>query len=187
LKLPQAAIPITRITCASDSSLFERTFRIWEELTDERGDKYPAELAQATWRRVPNQTMGQLAASFERPSRSDTILIETDNADNPPIELHEFRGYYPTTRVIFASTRLQPIALYYGNDEAGTPRYDAKLMAAQLLRSERTAAALGPQETLKSERVTETLSGSARYIFWGVLGIVVAALLLLISRLLPKV
>jgi hypothetical protein len=187
LKLPQAAIPVTRITCASDSSLFERTVRMWEELADERGDKYASELAQATWRRVPNQTMGQLAASFERPSRSDTILIETDNADNPPIELHEFRGYYRATRVIFASTRLQPIALYYGNDEAGTPRYDAKLMAAQLLRSERTAAALGPQETLKSERVTETLGGSARYIFWGVLGIVVAALLLLISRLLPKV
>jgi hypothetical protein len=186
LKLPQAGIPITRITCASDSPLFERTFRVWEELTDERGNKYPAELAQPTWRRVPNQTTGQLAASFERPPRSDTILIETDNGDNPPIELHEFRGYYPATRVIFASTRSQPLALYYGNDEAASPRYDAKLMAAQLLRSERTAAALGPQETLKSERVTETLRGSARYIFWGVLGIVVVALLLLISRLLPK-
>jgi len=186
LKLPQAGIPITRITCASDSPLFERTFRVWEELTDERGNKYPAELAQPTWRRVPNQTTGQLAASFERPPRSDTILIETDNGDNPPIELHEFRGYYPATRVIFALTRSQPIALYYGNDEAASPRYDAKLMAAQLLRSERTAAALGPQETLKSERVTETLRGSARYIFWGVLGIVVVALLLLISRLLPK-
>ncbi len=186
LKLPQAAVPITRITCASDSPLFERTFRIWEELTDERGNKDPAELAQITWRRVPNQTAGQLAASFERPPRSDTILIETDNGDNPPIELHEFRGYYPATRVIFASAGSQPIALYYGNDEAATPRYDAKLTAAQLLRSERTAAALGPQETLKSERVTETLSGSARYIFWGVLGIVVVALLLLISRLLPK-
>ncbi len=183
LKLPQAAVPITRITCASDSPLFERTFRIWEELTDERGNKDPAELAQVTWRRVPNQTAGQLAASFERPPR---ILIETDNGDNPPIELHEFRGYYPATRVIFASAGSQPIALYYGNDEAATPRYDAKLTAAQLLRSERTAAALGPQETLKSERVTETLSGSARYIFWGVLGIVVVALLLLISRLLPK-
>jgi Protein of unknown function (DUF3999) len=187
LKLPQAAIPITRITCASDSPLFERTFRIWEELTDERGDKYAAELAQATWRRVPNQTTGQLAASFERPPRSDTILIETDNGDNPPIELHEFRGYYPATRVIFASAGSLPIALYYGNDEAATPRYDVKLMAAQLLRSERMAAALGPQETLKSERVTEMLSSSARYIFWGVLGIVVVALLLLISRLLPKV
>ncbi|PYK98859.1 MAG: hypothetical protein DME32_13590, partial [Verrucomicrobia bacterium] len=79
LKLPQAAIPITRITCASDSSLFERTFRIWEELTDERGDKCADELAQETWRRVPNQPAGQLAASLERTPRSDTILIETDN------------------------------------------------------------------------------------------------------------
>ena len=60
-------------------------------------------------------------------------------------------------------------------------------MAAQLLRSERTAAALGPQETLKSERVTEMLTGSARYIFWGALGIIVVSLLVLISRLLPKV
>ena len=186
LKLPQAATPITHITCASDSSLFERTFRIWEELTDERGDKYAGVLAQATWRRVPNQPAGQLAAALERTPRSDTILIETDNGDNPPIELHDFRGYYPATRVIFTSAKSQPTALYYGNDEAAAPRYDAKLIAAQLLRSERMAAALGPQETLKSERVRETLSGSARYIFWGVLGIVVVALLVLISRLLPK-
>ena len=186
LKLPQAATPITRITCASDSSLFERTFRIWEELTDERGDKYADELAQATWRRVPNQPVGQLAASLERTPRSDTILIETDNGDNPPIELHDFRGYYPATRVIFTSAKSQPTALYYGNDEAAAPRYDAKLIAAQLLRSERIPAAFGPQETLKSERVRETLNGSARYIFWGVLGIVVVALLVLISRLLPK-
>ena len=187
LKLPQAAIPITRITCTSDSPLFERTFRIWEELTDERGNKYPGELAQPTWRRVPNQPARQLAASFEHPPRSDTILIETDNGDNPPIELHEFRGYYPATRVIFASAGSRAIALYYGNDQAATPRYDAKLMAAQLLCSERRAAALGPQENLKSERTTEMLSGSARYIFWGALGIVVVALLVLISRLLPKV
>jgi hypothetical protein len=187
LKLPQAAIPITRITCVSDSPLFERTFRIWEELTDKHGNNYPGELAQPTWRRVPNQPARQLTASFERPPRSDTILLETDNGDNPPIELHEFRGSYPAIRVIFASTGSQPIALYYGNDEAAAPRYDAKLMAAQLLHSERMAAALGPQETLNSERVTEMLSGSARYIFWGALGIVVIVLLLLISRLLPKV
>jgi hypothetical protein len=187
LKLPQAAVPITRITCASDSTLFERTLRVWEEVRDDRGDKYPGELAQAMWHRVPNQSVGQLAASLERPPRGDTIMIETDNGDNPPIELHDFRGYYPVARIIFTSAKSQPIALYYGNDEAVAPRYDAKLMAAQLLRSDRMMAALGPQETLKSERLTETLSGSARYIFWGALGIVVIALLILISRLLPKV
>ena len=118
--------------------------------------------------------------------KTDTVLIETDNGDNSPIELHDFRGYYPVTRIIFASSKSQSIALYYGNEEAAAPRYDAKLIAAQLLRSERTPAALGSQEILKSERVTETLTGSARYIFWGVLGIVVIALLVLISRLLPK-
>lgn len=186
LKLPQAAIPITRISCASDSSLFERTFRLWEELTDERGDKYPSELAQATWRRVPSQPAGPLVVSLERTPRSDTILIETENGDNPPIELHDFRGYYPATRVIFTSAKSQPIALYYGNDEASAPRYDAKLVAAQLLRSEKIAAVLGSQETLKTERVRETVRGSARYIFWGALGIVVVALFALISRLLPR-
>ncbi|PYL46994.1 MAG: hypothetical protein DMF40_10270 [Verrucomicrobia bacterium] len=186
LKLPQAALPLRRVSCASTSALFERTFRFWEELTDERGDQYSRELAQTTWRRVPNQPAGQLAASFAAPPKTDTVLMETDNGDNPPIELHDFRGYYPATRIIFASSKSQSIGLYYGNEEANAPRYDAKLIAAQLLRSERTPAALGAQEILKSERVAETLTGSARYIFWGVLGIVVIALLVLISRLLPK-
>ena len=71
-----------------------------------------------------------------------------------------------------------------GNETAD--RAAIKHFATQLLRSERTSATLGPQEILKSERVAETLTGSARYIFWGVLGIVVIALLVLISRLLPK-
>ena len=171
LKLPQAALPLRRVSCASTSALFERTFRFWEELTDERGDQYSRELAQTTWRRVPNQPAGQLAASFAAPPKTDTVLMETDNGDNPPIELHDFRGYYPATRIIFASSKSQSIGLYYGNEEANAPRYDAKLIAAQLLRSERTPAALGAQESLKSERVAETLTESARYIFLGCLGL----------------
>jgi Protein of unknown function (DUF3999) len=186
LKLPQAALPVRRVSCASSSALFERTFRFWEELTDERGDQYPRELEQTTWQRVPNQPAGRLAASLAVPPKTDTVLMETDNGDNPPIELHDFRGYYPVTRIIFVSSKSQSIALYYGNEEAAAPRYDAKLIAAQLLRSERTSAGLGSQEILKSERVAETVTGSARYIFWGVLGLVVIGLLIVISRLLPK-
>src|SRR5262249_41618063 len=94
LKLPQAGLPLTHVTCASTSALFERTFRFWEELTDERGDQYPREIAQTTWRRVPNQPAALLAASFAAPPKTDTILMETDNGDNPPIELSNFRGYY---------------------------------------------------------------------------------------------
>lgn len=185
LKLPQA-LPLRRVSCASTSALFERTFRFWEELTDERGDQYARELAQTTWQRVPNQPSRQLAVSFAGPPKTDTVLIETDNGDNPPIELQDFRGYYPVTRIIFVSSKSQSIKLFYGNEEAPAPRYDAKLMAAQTLRSKRAPAALGPQEILKSERMAETLTESTRYAFWGVLGIVVIALLVLISRLLPK-
>ena len=135
---------------------------------------------------MPNQPSRQLAVSFAGPPKTDTVLIETDNGDNPPIELQDFRGYYPVTRIIFVSSKSQSIKLFYGNEEAPAPQYDAKLMAAQLLRSKRAPAALGPQEILKSERMAETLTGSTRYAFWGVLGIVVIALLVLISRLLPK-
>jgi hypothetical protein len=62
------------------------------------------------------------------------------------------------------------------------------LIADQLFRAERASATLGAQERpdSKTERITQTLSGSARSIFLGVLGVVVVALLLLISRLLPK-
>lgn len=186
LKLPQAALPLKRVSCSSTSALFDRTFRFWEELTDERGDEYAHELSQINWQRVPNQPAKELAVSFTDPPKTDTILMETDNGDNLPVELHDFRAYYPVTRIIFASRKSQLTALYYGNEEANAPSYDAKLIAGQLLRSELTPAALGPQETLKSERAKETLAGSARYAFWAALGIVVIALLVLISRLLPK-
>ena len=119
LTLPQAGLPIERISCASNSTLFERTFRVWEELTDDRGNNYPSELAQLTWRRLPNQHPGPLVTSLQHPLKGDTILIETDDGDNPAIELHDFRAYYFVTRLIFTSPVSRPIALYYGNEELG--------------------------------------------------------------------
>ncbi|MEP6936657.1 MAG: DUF3999 family protein, partial [Chthoniobacterales bacterium] len=56
VKLPQASLPVSQITCASSSGLFERSIRVWEEPTDERGDKYPRERGRATWRRTPDQS-----------------------------------------------------------------------------------------------------------------------------------
>jgi hypothetical protein len=62
------------------------------------------------------------------------------------------------------------------------------LVASQLLRSERIPAGAGEEENLKgtSSLVSETLTGSARYVFWGILAVVIVTLLFLISRLLPK-
>jgi len=190
LKLPQAGIPITRITCAADSALFQREMRLWEEATDDRGDKFPRELGHATWKRVPGETAREFAIHLDVVPTSDMLLLETDNGDNPAIKLHNFRGHYPVSRIVFktASDSTQPVWIYYGNPDAASPRYDVALVADQLFRAERASATLGRQENMhsKTERMIQTLSGSSLYIFWSVLGIVVAALLLLISRLLPK-
>ena len=190
LKLPQAGIPITRITCAADSALFQREMRLWEEATDNRGDKFPRELGHAAWKKVPGETTRDFAIHLDVAPRGDTLFLETDNGDNPAITLHDFRGHYPVTRVIFKtpSDSTQPIWIYYGNSGAASPRYDVALIADQLLRAERTPATLGRQEDMhsKSERIIQTLSGSSLYIFWGVLGVVVIGLLVLVSRLLPR-
>jgi Protein of unknown function (DUF3999) len=190
LKLPQAGILITRITCVADSALFEREMRLWEETADDRGDKFPRELGHATWKKVPGETTQEFAIHLNLAPRSDTLFLETDNGDNPAIKLHDFRGHYPVSRVVFkaASDSTQPIWIYYGKPDAASPRYDVALIADQLLRAERAPATLGQQENMhsKTERIIRTLSGSSLYIFWGVLAIVVIALLLLISRLLPK-
>jgi hypothetical protein len=118
------------------------------------------------------------------------LFLETDNGDNPGIALHDFRGHYPVSRVVFktASDSIQPIWIYYGNPDAASPHYDVALVADQLFRAERAPATLGRQENMdsKTERIVQTLSGSSLYVFWGVLGVVVAGLLLLIARLLPK-
>ena len=139
---------------------------------------------------MPNQATREFAIHLDVAPRSDTLFLETDNGDNSPIDLHGFRGDYPVTRVVFkaAPDSTQPIWIYYGNPDAASPRYDVALIADQLFRTERASATLGPQENMgsKTERITKTLTGSARYIFCGTLGVVVVGLLLLISRLLPK-
>ena len=164
--------------------------RLWEEAADDRGDKFPRELGHATWKKVPGETTREFAIHLDVAPRSGTLFLETDNGDNPAIKLHDFRGHYPVSRVVFktASDSTQPIWIYYGNPDTASPRYDVALIADQLFRAERATATLGRQENMhsKTERIIQTLSGSSLYIFWGVLGVVVAALLLLISRLLPK-
>jgi hypothetical protein len=190
LKLPQPGVAITRLVCTSSSPLFHRQMRLWEEVTDERGDKFASELGRATWDQTPNSPKRDLAIELNARPKSDTLFLETDNGDNPAIELRDFRGYYPVTRVIFKATPdpARPVWLYYGNLDATAPRYDLTLVAGELLKAERGTVTAGPEENLspKPSLVGQTLTGSTRYIFWGALALVVIVLLAIMSRFLPK-
>jgi Protein of unknown function (DUF3999) len=190
LKLPQPRLPITRLACTSSSPLFHRQMRLWEEVTDERGDKFASDLGRATWDQTPNSPKGDLVIELNARPQSDRLFLETDNGDNPAIELRDFRSYHPVTRVVFKATPdpAQPVWLYYGNLDATAPRYDLNLVASELLKAERSTVAAGAEENLSAEPsfVGQTLTASTRYIFWGALALVVIVLLAIMSRFLPK-
>jgi hypothetical protein len=190
LKLPQPGLPMTRLVCTSSSPLFHRQMRLWEEVTDERGDKFASELGRATWDQTPNSQKRDLVIELNARPTSDTLFLETDNGDNPAIELRDFRSYYLVTRVVFKVTPdpARPVWLYYGNLDATAPRYDLALVAGELLKAERGTVAAGPEESLsaKPSFAGQTLTGSTRYIFWGALALVVIVLLAIMSRFLPK-
>ena len=164
--------------------------RLWEEVTDERGDKLASELGRATWDQTPDTPKRDLVIELNARPKSDTLFLETDNGDNPAIELRDFRSYYPVTRVVFKTTPdpTQSVWLYYGNLNATAPRYDLTLVAAELLKAERGTVAAGAEEDLspKPLLVGQTLTRSTRYIFWGALALVVIVLLAIVSRFLPK-
>jgi len=190
LKLPQAGLPITRLSCISLSPLFQRDMRLWEEQTGPRGEKYPRELGCATWQRTPGTPSHELIIALTQSPQTDTLFLETDNGDNPAIDLRDFRCHYPVTRIVFkaANDAAQPIWLYYGDSEACTPRYDLNLISAQLLRSEKSRATVGGEEPTKATRSTraEEATEAGGILFWCVLAGVVAVLLVIVSRLLPK-
>ncbi|MEA3212023.1 MAG: hypothetical protein QOE70_5080 [Chthoniobacter sp.] len=190
LKLPQPALPLTRLACTSGTALFERELRLWEEVPDERGDKYPRELGRATWRRTPGRPAVDLVLEFAQKPATDSLLLETDNGDNPPIDVNSARAWYPVTRLVFktAAPADPPFRLYYDNRQANPGRYDLSLVAPQLLAAEKSIATLGPEEGAKKSAwlESESLSGPRRILFWAALTAVVLGLLLVLARLLPK-
>lgn len=164
--------------------------QLFETLNNAPGEAERSQLGTATWRQTAEQKPHDLVIDLTRPPASDTLTLETDNGNNPPIELRDFRGYCPVTYLVFKTPTdsAAPLWLYYGNADAAAPRYDARLVARELLASDRSAATTGPEEPLNghANAFGDTLTGSSRYIFWVILAGVVVGLLTVVARLVPK-
>jgi hypothetical protein len=188
LKLPQP-LPLADVTCASSSPLFERTMRLGEEVPDDRGATFSVDLGGAVWKRTPGDGQRVFVLPLDKPPRSALLNLETDNGDNAPIDLNTFEGHYPATRAIFKTGGgSEPIWLCYGNQEAGFPSYDLRLIAGDLLRAERNSITAGPQKITEgaAAKAAEAITGASKYLFWGALTLVVVALLVITAKLLPK-
>jgi hypothetical protein len=186
LRLPRAGLPLTRLTCEARTPLFERSMSLYEELADERGTPYRHQLGGASWKQTPDRKSTDFALALESAPRSDTFFLETENGDNPPVELEKFQMVYPATRLLFKGKPGDELFLYYGAGRAAPPRYDLSLVAGQMLAAEKNVPALSAEEALNKTPLREHQPGQGGLIFWGVLAVVVVALLAVISRLLPK-
>lgn len=186
IKLPRAGLPLTRLTLASSTALFQRRLSVSEKISDDRGNSHDRPLAAADWSHTPGNKL-PLALALNTAPTTDTLTVETDNGDNPPLVLDTVTATHPVARLLF-KTDAAPVALYYGNRQIGAPRYDLALVAGQILRAEKSVATLAAEEKLKSDGWTKTALGGGRggVVFWAVLALVVVALLVVVAKLLPK-
>ena len=187
LKLPQSNLPVTRLSCVTETPLFQRELTLYEERTDERGEKYRHPLGGTSWVQKPDRKSREFFLTLDSPPQSDTLFLETHNGDNPPITLEKFQFFYPATRILFKAGPDDELFLYYGNPRVASPSYDLSLVAGQLLSADKAIASPGAeQQLLKSSWREHEIPGQGGVVFWGILALVVVVLLVIISRLLPK-
>ena len=187
LKLPESHLPLTRLTCTTTTPLFQRNVSLSEASTDERGNTFYRQLGSATWTQTPERKPKEFSLSLDSVVQGDTLILETENGDNPPIELGKFTVSYPATRVLFKAQSAEGLFLYYGNARVSSPSYDLNLVARELLAADKTPATLGNEEQLKKSAWAENQKpGAGGGLFWGMLAVVVIGLLFVITRLLPK-
>ncbi|MGO9476541.1 MAG: DUF3999 family protein [Limisphaerales bacterium] len=187
IRLPQSHLPVTRLSCVTETPLFQRELTLYEELTDERGERYRHNLGSASWVRKPDRQNGEFLLTLDSPPQSDMLFLEAHNGDNPPIALEKMQLFYPATRILFKTGADDEFFLYYGNPRTDAPRYDLSLVAGQLLSADKAIASSGTEQQLRKSSWREhEIPGQGGVVFWGILALVVVVLLVIISRLLPK-
>ena len=70
IKLPRARLPITRLTCTARTPLFQRDMTLYEELSDERGDKYRRPLGGASWVQTPDRASKEFTLTLDASPRA---------------------------------------------------------------------------------------------------------------------
>ncbi len=188
IRLPYRALPITELTLETDAPFFQREVRLLEAVPDERGNLYTVTRAGTTWVRNLEAKKEKLVLRLSAPPATDTLRLEIENGDNPPLTLKNVQAAYRATRLIFKATPGAPVHLYYGNRKASAPRYDIDLVARPLLSAEKSKATLAAAELLKKPgwMESEAMQGGTKWFFWIVLGAMVVVLVAVMTRLLPK-
>lgn len=177
LILPYGSLPSSRLLVDTSADVFERTVHAEGERS--RRGEAGWSTAPVVWR-DPRPGTPAPPLELELPSDpGETVYLIVDEGDNSPLPLSRPRLHLDTWTLRFFHPGGK-LRLLYGRDDLGEPRYDLTLIASQLDPAGARPVTLAPEPPAKQ---TNDLAGMPRGLFWGALVAAVAALLLVLARL----
>ncbi|MFT3829354.1 MAG: DUF3999 family protein [Opitutaceae bacterium] len=187
LALPVAGLPVTSVRVVIEERVFARTLLVGESVPDSRGQPWRRILGSASVQRRSADDPTAFTVALSARPQTHRLFLEIDHGDNAAFAPVKAEALYPVRRLRFRATDTTGCALLYGNDQATAPRYDLQLAAPRLLVAPQNTATLRATAGLESGRTSLGFGGpAARFAFWGALALVVALLVWLVAKLLPK-
>lgn len=188
VRLPYSGLPASRLVLHTTSRVFSRRVSIEAEATpsDIRRERETGNggggfvtIAAAEWRHDDPETPAPALTLALPSARSAELYVVVDEGDNAALAIDEPTLLLPSYRLRFFRDGRTQLSLLYGRPDLAAPRYDLTLLAPRLLGAPAEEISPGPEQGEAS-----VATGTPIVVFWGVLGVAVVALLLLIARLL---
>lgn len=185
LTLPVADVPAVELVVRSPSPMFVRRLVAQEQRKDELGYAWTETVGTANWTKSAAADEPLVIALGGR-RVLQKLVLETDNGDNPPIEISSVTLRFAAPSITAKLSDPAALFLYYGNPKAAAPQYDLRLVRTELLAADRQAAALGDEEKLRPEAAAKRGIDAGSPWLWLALAAMVAALLVIVAKLLPR-
>lgn len=187
IELPFAGHVAEELRVRSPLPYFKRSVWVREEARDDFGNPERRTLGNTFWSRQTEKPEEDLVVRVQLQPKTATILLETDDADNAPLRLDSMRIAFRQARLIFPLQTTEPVYLYYGKNRVSEPRYDLELVRRDFETAPKIPATLGEEEKLKGGgEPYGASSGVGSAWLWAALALVVAGLLWVVARMLPK-
>ena len=187
VQLPVEGTPITSLRLTLNEPVFSRTVTVHEMVNDSRGQPWPRLLGDTSIVRRNTSDPATFTIALQSRPQTAQLYVEIDHGDNAAFAPVKVEAFYPVRRLRFRATETTGCVLLHGNPAANAPRYDLQLAAPRLLAvAPHTATLVGVDEAVESSFRLNLGGPFARYAFWGALAIVVAVLVWLVAKMLPK-
>jgi hypothetical protein len=181
IALPYAGLPDATLRLSTTARVFSRDIAVvTQDLPREaEAEPWAARTLTAAWSHEdPESAASPLEISLGARLPSDSLFVLVNDGDNQKLPLSGATLLLPSYRIRFFRQPDASLTLLYGRRDIGAPSYDLALLTPRLLDAQAQEVTIGEESG-----GAQTPGRTARWVFWGVLGVAVLVLLLMIARL----